>query len=474
MTQLQQKMHDLVKSLYKNEDGSPILLSPKQCDIFATIATRQKNTESNGRSVGRHHCMTHTRFGKSLTTGLAVLTRAATYPEKWVIIGGTTKKAQIIMSYINAHIFDNEYTAAKFRMDKGDSAESIRRHRNKNHITFNLENGLMSEVFICTAKEALGFGSANVVEDESALIPDNEHALVMRMLGDHPDDNFLFKIGNPFTRGHFLKSFVDPEYNKLVVTAEDAIHEGRINRETIEEASKFSFFDVLYKCEFPPAEAVDDSGWMHLFNEKHIQTAQERKQEPHGKKRLGVDVARGGRNFNVWTLRGDNYAKRLLKNNDNDLMSVVGTTVDFMKEHNISADDVFVDDVGVGGGVTDRLLELGHDINPVKEGESAEEEDMANVRAQMYAGKEGLFNWILRTGALLEGDWTQALDIRFKKDSSSRTRIEPKEDMRKRGVESPDDIDSLAVTFAPRRKKKKFKGVDPKSILEQGSKLRYL
>jgi len=38
----------------------------------------------------------------------------------------------------------------------------------------------------------MGLGAPNVIEDESALVKDKDHALVMRMLGDQTD-NFLFK-----------------------------------------------------------------------------------------------------------------------------------------------------------------------------------------------------------------------------------------------------------------------------------------
>jgi hypothetical protein len=60
------------------------------------------------------------------------------------------------------------------------------------------------EIYIGGAKDVLGLGAECIVEDESALIDDNNHSLVVRMLGDDPRNNFLAKIGNPFTRNHFL------------------------------------------------------------------------------------------------------------------------------------------------------------------------------------------------------------------------------------------------------------------------------
>ncbi len=54
---------------------------------------------------------------------MAVLTRVATYPEKWAIVAGNKDKAGIIMSAIIRHIFDNEYTKSKFVMAKGETQE---------------------------------------------------------------------------------------------------------------------------------------------------------------------------------------------------------------------------------------------------------------------------------------------------------------------------------------------------------------
>lgn len=471
------QIRDMVASMYKNEDGSPVMLTPTQTDIFATISMRL---------YPRVHCETFTRFGKSRTTALAVLTRVATFPEKWAIVAGTKDKAKIIMNYVNAHIFDNEFTASRFRMEKGDSAEAIRRHRNKNHITFDVGNGLIGELFICTAKEALGFGAQNVIEDESALIPDHEHALVMRMLGDNPHDNFLFKIGNPFFRNHFLKSRLDPDYHKILVDCYQGVHEGRITKDNIEEASKYSYFKILYECIFPAPEDIDEQGWSYLINENDIETALKRIQEPFGTPRLGFDVARGGRNFNVGVIRGENYAKVVLKDHDNDLMSVTGKVIALMREHGVSPENVAVDDVGVGGGVVDRLKEQGYNVVAVKEGATATEKDVyidehgeekerpafTNMKAQLYAGKNGLANWLKRTGMLLPHEgWIELTRLRYKKHSNGATKMESKDDMRKRGEESPDVADALMLTFAPVvAVQKTFKAPDPTSVLSQGNR----
>jgi len=441
---------NLVKTLYRDEQGLPIILTDGQDEIFRTIF---------GKLHPRVHIMTHTRYGKSLDVGLAVLTRAATFPEKWAIVAGQKEKARIIMDYVIGHIFDNDYTKTRFIPDKGESIENIRRYKNKNRLTFATnvtEEGktLLSEIFIGSAKDALGFGSSNVVEDESALIPDDEHALVMRMLGDNPKENFLAKIGNPFNREHFFRSFQDPAYKKIVVDCYQSLKEGRITQETIDEMRQFAFFKILYECEFPGENEMDEAGWMQLLSSDDIRVAQERVVEPFGIPRLGVDVAKGGRNFNCWVLRGDNYAKVLWKDHEEDSVKIADETIEFMKQYDVPDKAVFIDDTGVGHGVVSILKNKSLRVNAVNFGERSEnfQQDL-NKRAEVYAGENGVQPWIKQGGSLeSHPGWMELTHVRYKKqENGGRTVIESKDDMRKRGYESPDVADALALTFAKTR-----------------------
>lgn len=439
------KIH--VASLYKDEKGNPLYLSDAQAYLFYCVYAKK---------YPRIHCMCFTRFGKSLTTGLAVLTRISTFPEKWAIIAGTKEKAKIIMEYVIAHIFDNDYIKSRFIPEKNESIEDIRRYRNKSHLTFVVnpkdpaDKQLLSTLFIGSAKDALGLGAPNIIEDESALIPDNDHSLVMRMLGDNPTENFLLKIGNPFERNHFLNSYHDAEYTKIVIDCYKGLSEDRITQKIIDENKVYAFFKVLYECKFPSANEVDEQGWMRLLLEEDIKIAQTRVVEPMGIRRLGVDVARGGRNFNAFVLRGDNYAKLLEKNNEGNSVKIADKVEEFMKLYNIPAQAVFIDDTGVGHGVVSILHNRGLKVVAVLNGERAKKPDVyTNVRAESYAGEQGLSVWI-RGGARLEPhpDWIELTNIFYKKDIGGRTKIQPKEEMLKKGIQSPDVADALALTFA--------------------------
>ena len=459
---------ELVYKFYKDDAGNPILLTNGQDEIFRSVAKKDHS---------RLHIMGHTRYGKSMSVGLGVLTRAATFPEKWAIVAATKEKAHIVMSIVNGHIFDNEFIKSRYMPDKGESLEELRRYRNKAHVTFKIGSNQYSEVFIGSAKDAMGFGAPNVVEDESGLIDDNDHSFVLRMLGDNPNENFLCKIGNPFNRNHFLQSFKDPAYKQIVWDCYKSLEEGiRISRQVIEENRPYSFFKVLYECKFPEASEVDESGWMYLFTDTDIEIAEKRENLPTGTRRLGLDVARGGRNYNCWVLRTDTTAEKLDKDLEPDLIATGDKTLNYMRDNAIAASDVFIDDGGVGGGVTDYLKSKGAIINAINFGESAEKaldvntqkmvSEYANTRAEVYAGQDGLMTWIKSAGKLMpDKDWIQLTQVRYKKDGSGKIKMEPKEDMRKRGVESPDVADACALTFA-KPKIKKYHNVDPAIILQ--------
>lgn len=435
----------LAKTLYRDDAGEPVVFTDTQDYLFSAITQRKFN---------RLHVMSHTRWGKSFTVGLSALTLASAFPIKMAIIAGTKEKAKVIMNVVNGHIFDNDYTASRFVLEAGQTKESIRRHRNRNHLTFDtgiVKEGktLLSEIFVGSAKDALGFGAEYVIEDESALIDDAEHALVMRMLGDNPHENYMCKIGNPFRRNHFLESYNDPLYVNVVVDCYASLKEGRISQQIIDENKPYPSFPVLYECKFPSASEVDEKGFMYAFNDEDIKLAQSRQGEIGGERRLGVDIARGGRDFNVWVLRIGNYAKVLEMNHDDDLMNTASKTKAYALEHGVQPQNVFVDDAGVGGGVTDALKNVDFRISPVTLGGKAGDAEFRNIRAEIYLGKDGLQPWIRRIGRLEpHKNWLELTKIRYKKDLTGKIKLESKDDLRKQGVKSPDVADALALTFA--------------------------
>lgn len=451
MDKIKNQLKELVASRYKNYYNKPFEITDGQTEIFEAITTRQ---------YPRVHCLTYSQYGKSDTVSMAVLTRITTFPEKWAIVAPSNKKAHIIMSYIIGHIFDNEYTSSLFEVDKGESIDRIRRERSKERLTFKLPDGQISEVFTISSEgkrtkdlldALMGFGAPNVIIDESSLIDDVQYVGILRMLGGHKD-NFLFEIGNAMRRNHFYKTSLDPNYHHINIDCHKGVEEGRITNNFIEEMRSKPMFSMLYENKFPPQDAVDSSGYAPLYSDTELQGKIKSSIDLFGELRMGCDVAGEGANYSVITLRGRNGAKVLYRENNPDTMNFVGVIAQMYAKY--KPRKIYIDKVGIGKPVFDRLQELPEMVNNdgrvvvgVMAGEQAEDKDnFFNKRAEMFWRQR---EWLQTSN--LEGDvWLDLLDVRYKVQSDKKIKIKSKDEMVREGVMSPDVADSLSLTFYDR------------------------
>jgi hypothetical protein len=439
-----EQIKKLCASRYKDYFQKPFQLTDGQSEIFEIITKRK---------YPRNHCMAYTRYGKSETVAMATLTRITTFPEKWAIVAPSGKKAHIIMSALINHTFDNEYTMAMFDVAKGESLDRIRRERSKDRMTFRHPDGSIGEVFTLSSEgkrtndlldALMGFGSPNIILDESSLIDDIQHAGVFRMLGDQPD-NFLFEIGNPLRRNHFLKTSLDPAFHHINIPYSQGILEGRITEEFIEEMRMKPMFAQLYENKFPPQDAVDNGGFTPLYNDEELKLRMKPDIELFGELRMGCDVAGEGSNYSVIVLRGKNGAKILYKAHTPDTMTFVGVIVQKFRE--TQPKKIYIDKVGIGKPVFDRLRELpeiSELLVGVQAGESPRDsENYFNKRAEMFWRQR---DWLV-TSYLEGNDWIDLLDIRYKIQSDKKIKIKGKDEMIRDGIMSPDVADALSLTF---------------------------
>ena len=111
-------------------------------------------------------------------------------------------------------------------------------------------------------------------------------------------------------------------------------------------------------------------------------------------------------------------------------------------------DATFVDGVGVGGGVVDRLRQLGFDIIDVNAGaspDSANKDTHLNKRVEMW---DRMRQWL--KGADIPDDkdlLDDLIGIEYGFDNKMRLQLEKKEDMKKRGLSSPDCGDAVSLGF---------------------------
>lgn len=220
-------------------------------------------------------------------------------------------------------------------------------------------------------------------------------------------------------------------------------------QEWIEDFGEDSdFVRVRVKGMFPRVGATQ------FISNEVVELAQRRSVEekwiPRGTPKLmGVDVARQGDDQSVIILRhGRKMKKDIFRYRIPDLMLLAGHVSGKIKEW--KPDIVFVDATGMGSGVYDRLVQLQHD-NVVAcwagdRGLTMENHIYYNPRIEWWAR---LREW-LKTGDIPEDSelYEDLIGPEFLYDVGMLMRLERKEDMKKRGLPSPDTGDALALTFA--------------------------
>jgi hypothetical protein len=162
---------------------------------------------------------------------------------------------------------------------------------------------------------------------------------------------------------------------------------------------------------------------------------------------LGVDIARFGDDSSVIRGRQGRDGKVIppIKWSGMDTVFSAGKVAAAIDKYKPEA--VFIDGGGVGGGVVDILKGQNYRVIEVNFGAGAKEgSKYKNKRAEMWGDMK---DW-LQTG-VIDADQTLRDDLigpEYAFDLEGRIILEKKEDMKKRGLASPDDGDALALTFA--------------------------
>lgn len=120
-------------------------------------------------------------------------------------------------------------------------------------------------------------------------------------------------------------------------------------------------------------------------------------------------------------------------------------------------DDFVIDSIGVGAGTAGYLIDQGYRVVTYKGGESSDDTSKwRNRRVQSYLvarntlrdGKMAFADDFLETAEELAEFEAQISSVRRKAGAERVEDLETKEDMRRRGLKSPDRADSLIMQFA--------------------------
>jgi hypothetical protein len=164
---------------------------------------------------------------------------------------------------------------------------------------------------------------------------------------------------------------------------------------------------------------------------------------------MGVDVARFGNDRSVILVRTDilEYVRIFRGIDTQQLAAMVAEEAATYRPRAI-----FVDGNGVGGGVVDRLRALGNTVFDVQAGGKANASDRyANKRAEMWGNMR---EWLKERGSIppdtvgIDELADDLVSPQYKYDRDNRIILESKDDMKARGIPSPDLGDALGLTFA--------------------------
>lgn len=196
-----------------------------------------------------------------------------------------------------------------------------------------------------------------------------------------------------------------------------------------------------YYCSF------EEGGVAQFIPQGAIEDAIQRNVPPGQPRVMGVDVARFGDDRTCVVYREGNKHMWTQRWQGIDTMQTASRVAEFIQQ--FKPHGVFIDDVGVGSGVTDRLRQLGHNVFAVNAGRSPTNVELyKNLRAEMYGRMR---EWLADKGDIRADDLILANDlamVEYKYDAQNRIQLEKKEDMKKRGLPSPDVSDALSLTFA--------------------------
>lgn len=277
----------------------------------------------------------------------------------------------------------------------------------------------------------------------------------------------LIYIGNPTTNeGDFAAAWNDPTFYKIQIGAEDIpnVKENRIvipgltTRQWVEDmARKYGTDSDVYRVRvqgLPPLKGSNSFIGLDLI-ENAIDA--DRKIVP-ASPILGVDVARYGDDSTDMVERKGNTAKILDIAFGQSGTETAGKVIKWLLENKRGR--AHIDTIGVGGPVFDIVKDdarVGARVFSVNVATAPVEDDAPDgipagerfpqLRDQ---GWDMARDW-LKTGILEAGreEWYQLAKPRYKILGNGKTKIESKDDMKKRGVPSPNTADALILTLLP-------------------------
>ena len=393
-----------------------------------------------------------TRAGKSMAVGwLMGLYIIINQKKRINVIGPQWSQTHIIRKYFTSALARSR-TLKHLLQTKVSKEELLNTEVSKQRMTF--FNGCEVNTLGVQGEgnAAMGEGGdLNIVDEMGLIDPGTYRTRVDRMLGDDVEESILIGLFNPWSQDTIAYDlWVSGSYDTMHVDWRQGLKEGRLTDDYIKDKKTLlepMEFEVLFESRFPK-NTIDV-----IMTPEQVKEAINRKVKPIiGRVEIGCDVARFGSDKTTIVVRSGYccwYLKKYQGEDTQKIANRIGALIDKYIKLGYSI-IVNVDDTGVGGGVVDRLREdweqEGITIIGVQNGGKASNE-------MYYDRATEIWFWMKDNIHLLQlpEDSTlikQFSSRKYKYVNKGVKRLESKDDMKKRGLKSPDEAEGVAYAFA--------------------------
>ena len=306
----------------------------------------------------------------------------------------------------------------------------------------------------------LGFGIISTIRTRIKIGGSNKHKYTRRELSLKASSSKLFakEIGFVSKRKNercliWLEPYKIGRTADLIVLKDEIVSITQLGKQLvydIEIDDSSHVFDangiLVHNC---AAEAFVLKGEDSFIPSDIVMRARTAIAEPVGPLIIGADIARFGDDRSVIIKRQGRVAFDMKTYVKKDTMEMVGILNTLIEECKPAI--VFIDVSGIGAGVVDRLHELGHRdlVMGINFGSKPlDPKKYLNKRSELWGE---MLKW-LQDVPVKVPDYDELhadlCNIKYSYNSNSQLVMEKKDEMKKRGVRSPDVGDALALSFS--------------------------
>lgn len=187
-------------------------------------------------------------------------------------------------------------------------------------------------------------------------------------------------------------------------------------------------------------EGMDEKGYLRLVTDRELQGAIVQSGQHSGYIVMGIDPAAGGDNSAI-VIKSGNLQEVVFNQKLQDTMDLVGVVMDINKKYGV--DMICIDKTGIGQGIYDRIKQLDYPVKGVAFGEKSEDEMFQNMKSELHWRER---KWLLSGGRLIANYGWNEFEIVKYKNKDGKLIIQPKEDLFREGIMSPNVVDAAVLT----------------------------